>query len=125
MSTSKPPSTERRGIEVADFEDLKLRLREFAEFRNWQKLHDPKNLAMAIASEAGELLAELRWLNTDESAPSNLSIEQVAAIADEMADVLIFLVRMADVMNVDLVDAALAKTQRNKARFPASRQGAK
>ena len=92
-------------------------LRKFAEERNWPQFHDPKNLAMAIASEAGELLAELRWLSSEESTPEALSADQREAIRLEMADVLIFLVRMADVLDVDMVKAVGDKIAINELRF--------
>ncbi len=106
--------------ERPSFDELVERVRAFAEVRGWGPFHDAKNLAMAIASEAGELLAELRWLTPEESAPASLSPERLEAIAMEMADVAIFLIRMADVLHVDLLAAATEKLDRNEVRFPAS-----
>ena len=100
-------------------EELRAELRVFAEARDWLMFHDPKNLAMAIASEAGELLAEFRWLSPAEADPAALSQERLAAVRSEMADVLIFLIRMADVLNVDLVEAVRSKSRINEERFPA------
>lgn len=104
---------------MGDIEDLRIELRKFAEDRNWLQFHDPKNLAMAVASEAGELLAELRWLTNEESQPSRLSSKQLDDIRYEMADVLIFLIRMGDVLEIDLCQAVLDKLQINSKRFPA------
>ncbi len=97
-------------------EDLTLALRQFAADRQWEPFHTPKNLAMAIAGEAGELLAELQWLTPAESA--SLTPDQRKAVAAEMADVLIYLCRLADVLGIDLLDAAHAKVAVNAERFP-------
>ncbi|ADD44110.1 MazG nucleotide pyrophosphohydrolase [Stackebrandtia nassauensis DSM 44728] len=98
-------------------EDLAARLRDFAAERDWEQFHTPKNLAMALAGEAGELVAELQWLTPEES--QHLSGEAKAKVADEMADVLHYLVRLADVMEVDLLAASASKIERNARRYPA------
>lgn len=90
-------------------------LREFAAEREWGRFHTPKNLAMALAGEAGELLAELQWLTPEESA--SLGAEELNAVGAEMADVLIYLCRLADVLGVDLLDAAHAKVAANAQRY--------
>ena len=90
-------------------------LREFATEREWGRFHTPKNLAMALAGEAGELLAELQWLTPEESA--SLGSEELNAVGAEMADVLIYLCRLADVLGVDLLDAAHAKVAANAQRY--------
>ena len=102
---------------MGDLEHMRVNLRAFAEARDWPQFHDPKNLAMAVASEAGELLAELRWLSSSESTPEALSAEQREAIRLEMADILIFLVRMADVLEVDLAAAVADTMEINEDRF--------
>lgn len=76
-------------------------LREFAAERDWQQFHTPKNLAMGLAGEAGELLAEFQRLTPEQSA--GLTAEQRRAVADEMADVLIYLCRLGDVTGIDLL----------------------
>ncbi len=96
-------------------EDLTLALREFAAEREWERFHTPKNLAMAVAGEAGELLAELQWLTPEESA--SLTPDQLNAVGAEMADVLIYLCRLADVLGVDLLDLAQAKVTANGERY--------
>ena len=96
-------------------DDLKHALRSFAEERNWFEYHTPKNLAMAVAGEAGELAAEFQWLTAEESA--NLTDEQRKAVSSELADVLIYLVRLADELEVDLLEVAYAKNETNKKRF--------
>ena len=100
------------------FDELVVRTRDFAEVRGWLGYHDPKNLAMAVASEAGELLAEFRWLTSEEARAQQLSPVQLDAVSMEMADVLIFLVRLADVLGLDLVELANEKLDRNEIRFP-------
>lgn len=96
---------------------LTQRLREFAAIREWQPFHSPKNLAMAVAGETGELVAEFQWLTEAESrAPG---AERLLRIRDEAADVFIYLLRLADGLGFDLVEAANAKMDRNEVRYPA------
>lgn len=94
-------------------EDLVTAVRQFAVDRDWEQFHTPKNLAMAIAGEAGELAAELQWLAADES----LSEPKRAAVAAEMADVLIYLCRMADVLDLDLLAVAREKLRADALRY--------
>jgi NTP pyrophosphatase (non-canonical NTP hydrolase) len=100
-----------------EFEVLKAEIKAFAIVRDWEKFHTPKNLAMAIAGEAGELAAEFQWLTTDESALSSLTSDQLEAISLEVADVQIYLLRLADVLNIDVPDAVRRKIQINEKRF--------
>jgi NTP pyrophosphatase (non-canonical NTP hydrolase) len=93
---------------------LSDRLREFAAARDWEKFHTPKNLASALSVEA----SEFQWLTPEESSAVMADDKNRAAVLDELADVLIYLVRMADVLDVDLVVAANAKVSRNETRFP-------
>jgi len=99
-------------------DELVAETREFARHRDWFQHHTPKNLAMAIASEAGELAAEFRWLTIEESSRAQLTPEQFDAIRLEMADVQIFLLRLSDVLEVDLAAAVREKLRLNEARFP-------
>ena len=100
-----------------DFEVLTQLLREFAEERDWEKFHTPKNLAMALAGEAGELVAEFQWLTASESERSGLSPEQLAAVAMEIADVQIYLLRLADVLGLNIPTAVRQKIKINQTRF--------
>ncbi len=104
--------------DVSDYDLLVSRIRTFAQDRKWGEFHTPKNLAMAVASEAGELLAEFRWLTSDQSAIGALNSERLQSISSEMADVLIFLVRLADELGVDLRVAANEELDLNETRFP-------
>jgi len=102
---------------MTGLEDLARRLRGFASARDWEQFHTPKNLAMALAGEVGELLEVFQWLTPQQSA-AVLSGERAHDVEDELADVLIYLVRLADVLGVDLLAAADAKVERNEHRFP-------
>ncbi len=99
---------------------LRLELREFARERDWEQFHNPKNLAMALAGEVGELLEIFQWL-TPEQAAQVMDSDRAEDVADELADVFIYLARLADVVGVDLTTAAAAKLDRNERRFPAGR----
>jgi NTP pyrophosphatase (non-canonical NTP hydrolase) len=97
--------------------DLVRQLRAFAAARDWERHHTPKNLLLALSGEVGELCAELQWLPAD-LAPANWDPELRRRVTDEVADVLIYLVRFADVCGIDPVAAAEQKIERNAARFP-------
>jgi len=92
-------------------------IREFANERNWHKFHTPKNLSMALAGEAGELLAEFQWLTPEQSFKESLSEEQRKAIELEIADVQIYLLRLVDVLGIDLPTVVREKIQINSTRF--------
>jgi NTP pyrophosphatase (non-canonical NTP hydrolase) len=97
-------------------DDLTRRLRDFAAEREWDRFHTPKNLAMALTGEAGELAAEFQWLTTEESlAPEAARLERVR---QEAADVLLYLARLADKLGFDLIEAAQAKMALNAQRYP-------
>jgi len=91
-------------------------LRRFAAEREWERFHTPKNLAMALSGEAGELIEHFQWLSAEQSA--SLPAPEREAVALEMADVLLYLVRMADVLGIDLADAARRKMAINARRYP-------
>jgi dCTP diphosphatase len=98
--------------------DLQARLRTFAHDRDWDQFHTPKNLAMALAGEVGELLEVFQWM-TPEQAAAVMDGDRAGDVEDELADILIYLVRLADVLGVDLAAAAAAKLDRNEHRYPA------
>ena len=95
---------------------LKRQLRVFAKERDWDQFHSPKNLAMALAVEAGELLEPFQWLTEEES--RTLDSKGLAAVREELADVLLYLVRLADKVNVDLAATAADKMTRNAEKYP-------
>jgi NTP pyrophosphatase (non-canonical NTP hydrolase) len=102
---------------MKQIEDLKSEIRAFAKNRDWEKFHTPKNLAMAVAGEAGELVAEFQWLTAKESERSELSSEKLSDIELEIADVAIYLLRLTDVLNVDLAAVIRKKLAINESRF--------
>lgn len=94
-------------------------LHEFAEARDWRQFHSPKNLAMALAGECGEVLEHFQWLTEAQSA--GLDEARLREVGHELADVLIYAVRMADILGIDLLQAAYDKMELNDARYPAAR----
>ena len=99
-------------------EDLVRDLRAFAAARDWGQYHDPKNLAMLVASEAGELVAEYRWVRGDQADAHSREPEARARVAAEVADVGIGLLLLCDRIGLDLVEAMQAKLARNAERYP-------
>ncbi len=93
--------------------------RQFAEERDWDQFHTPRNLASALCVEAAELLEPFQWLGKGEAA--ELDEAKQTAVRHEMADVLVYLVRLADKMEVDLFDAVLEKMALNRAKYPADK----
>jgi len=112
--TSRPPPEPARSLD-----DLRDRLRAFAAARDWDQFHSPKNLSMALIAEAAELVEHFQWLTEKESGA--LPPEKMPAVADELADVLLYLVRIADKLGIDLLAAAAAKLHRNEIKYPAQR----
>jgi NTP pyrophosphatase (non-canonical NTP hydrolase) len=102
---------------VDRLEEFRREVRAFTEARDWQQFHTPKNLAMALAGEVGELLAEFQWLTPDESARVMSDADAGARVAAEIGDVMIYLSRLADVLGVDLVDAARSKLADSAKRY--------
>lgn len=98
---------------------LRDALRQFAAERDWDQFHSPKNLASALAVEAAELLERFQWLTEDES--RNLSPADLARVREELADVLNYLVRLADKLDVDLLEAARDKIGKNALKYPAEK----
>jgi len=98
---------------------LARRLRDFAAERDWDQFHSPKNLAMALVGEAGELAAEFQWMTEAQSQAPDPA--QLARIRSEAADVLNYLVRLSDKLGIDLIAAANAKMEENARRYPAEK----
>lgn len=97
-------------------DDLIRELSAFAGERDWDQFHSPKNLAMALASEAGEILEIFRWLTADES--RSLPEDELAKAKDEIGDVLIFLARLADSLGIAPLEAAFDKLEKSKGKYP-------
>ena len=100
-------------------EELTRRLRGFAAERGWDRIDTPKNLAIAVMVEAAELLEHFQWLREEESA--RLSADKLREVELEMADVFIFLLRLADTLGIDLMVAADRKIEINAAKYPADK----
>jgi dCTP diphosphatase len=105
-------------VSTDPIEDLQRRIREFAQERDWEQFHTPKNLSMALSGEVGELVEIFQWL-TPEEAAAVMESARAGDVEDELADVLIYLVRLADVLGVDLLAASSEKLARNERRYPA------
>ena len=99
-------------------DDLTASLRRFVAARDWQQFHDPKNLAMLVASEAGELVAEYRWVPGDVADVHSREPEARARIADEIADVAIAVLLLSDRIGLDLARAIKDKLAKNALRYP-------
>ena len=100
-------------------DDLNAQLLAFARERDWEQFHSPKNLSMALAGETGELLEHFQWLSEDAS--RKLSTGKKDEVALELADILIYLIRLGERLDIDLVEAAYRKLAINKARYPKDR----
>ena len=97
-------------------ERLRDRLRDFAEARDWNQFHSPKNLAIALSVEAAELLEHFQWMSDKDSL--TMPPDKLGKIDEEMADVLLYLIRLADTLNVDLIQAADKKIDTNARKYP-------
>ena len=100
-------------------EDLKHELRKFAEARDWDQFHSPKNLAMALSVEASEIVETFQWLTEEES--YNLTGDRLENIKNEIGDVLIYLVRLSDKLGIDPLAAANEKNTINKKKYPSQK----
>ena len=98
---------------------LILKLREFARERDWGQFHSPKNLASALIVEAAELLEHFQWLTEQQS--RNLGPEKLSEIKDEIGDILIYLIRLADELGIDPMEAASDKLEKNAEKYPADK----
>lgn len=104
---------------TSDLQSLTQSLRDFAEARDWEQFHSPKNLASALAVEAAELLEHFQWLTEAQS--RDLPAARKAEVAAEAADVLLYLLQLCDKLGVDLVQAARQKLVRNAEKYPVER----
>ena len=109
--------------ETDSLQILRARLRAFVAERDWDQFHNPKNLVMALVAEAGELAEHFQWLTLEESA--NLPPETRAEVELEIADVLLFLLRLCDKLDVDPLAAGLKKLELNAAKYPVEKSRGK
>lgn len=101
-----------------NLEEIRRRLAEFAGERNWDQFHTPKNLSMALSAEAAELLEIFQWLTDEQSKQIVKNDKEMALITQEIADVFIYLVRLADKLGVDIEKAVLDKIDQNEKKYP-------
>ncbi len=102
---------------ASETDSLIQKLRCFAKDRDWEKFHSPKNLAMAVSVEAAELLEHFQWLTEQQS--YQLTQDKKQDVAYEMADILLYLLRLADQLEINLIDSAHAKMSLNDNKYPA------
>ncbi|MDD2770194.1 MAG: nucleotide pyrophosphohydrolase [Methylococcus sp.] len=101
-----------------DLAEIQQQLREFAAERHWEPFHTPKNLVMALAVESAELMEHFQWLTPDESLNLDGDAELKQAVTEEVADVAIYLIRLADRLGIGLETAIRDKMQRNAEKYP-------
>jgi dCTP diphosphatase len=107
-----------RSERLVNVENLSASLQRFADDRDWQQFHSPKNLLMALTGEVGELCEIFQWMSEDDSVGAAKRPETAQAVKDELADVLLYLVRLASVLGVDLNEAATKKLALNGQKYP-------
>ena len=100
-----------------EIQHLAAEIKKFADARDWEQFHTPKNLSMAVAGEAGELVAEFQWLTAEQSMRSNMSPDKIKDVELEIADVAIYLIRLADVLGIDVAEVVRKKLAINESRF--------
>lgn len=99
--------------------DLKHRIRDFAEAREWDQFHSPKNLSMALSAEVAEIIEHFQWLTEEQS--KNLPQDKLAKVETELADTFIYLIRLADKLDIDLLKAAESKISINEQKYPVNK----
>lgn len=99
--------------------ELRQLIRRFVDERDWQQFHTPKNLSMSLAIEAAELMEHFQWLDAAESRAIAGDPEKLAAVGEEVADVLCYLLALANALELDLADAVRDKLLKNAAKYPA------
>ena len=103
-------------INMNELEEVKIRLREFAAERDWDQYHSPKNLAMALIVEAAELVEHFQWLKEEDS--TALAPSKLEEVRQELADIQIYLIRLADKLDIDLMSATDEKIKLNEQKYP-------
>jgi len=118
LDLGKQATSQLRYKSLMSIDELQGKLRDFTSQRDWERFHTPKNLVMALAGEAGELTAVFQWLSPEESADAMADPSRAERVRDEIADVLAYLLRLADVLGVDLEAALAAKMIKNARKYP-------
>jgi len=101
---------------MSELEKIRLRLRQFAEDRDWDQFHSPKNLSMALSVEVAEIVEHFQWLTEKQS--KHLPKDKLDEVEAELADTFIYLVRLADKLGIDLIVAAQNKIEVNEQKYP-------
>jgi len=101
-----------------NIDKIKDDIRKFIEERDWEQFHSPKNLAMALSGEIGELSEIFQWLTEDQSKKENISDEDLEKVREEVADILLYIIRLSDKLDIDLEQAVLDKLIINKQKYP-------
>lgn len=104
---------------MSEIDNIRIKLKQFAQVRDWAQFHSPKNLSMALSAEVGELLEVFQWLTEEQS--RNLTEDQHKAAEEEVADVFLYLLRLASELNIDLLEAAKKKMLINEQKYPAAK----
>lgn len=104
-----------------DLEELSKKISNFCVERDWEQYHNPKNLSMALAVEASELMEIFQWLTIAQSQKESLSPKQLRAVEEEIADVMIYAIRMSQVLGVELLSAIADKLKKNEVKYPVAK----
>lgn len=107
--------------DILDVNHLKKLQQEFSHVRDWEKFHSPKNLVMALAGESGELLELYQWLTEDESRNAHQNASLKEKTSEELADIILYLIRIADLLEINLNEAVSNKLVSNNIKYPAKR----
>ena len=100
---------------------LRMKVKKFVENRGWETYHNPKNLAASICIEAAELLEVFQWVSLDEAASWNNDPSKLERVKEELADIIIYCLSMANTMDINVTQAVLTKLEKNQARYPAKK----
>lgn len=112
-------SNEKRNDEKTTVADLRKAMNDFVIERNWSKFHTPKNLAGSVSIEASELLELFQWMTTDEAKDRAMNDDEFRTkISDEMADVLLYLLSLANALHIDVASSTFKKIEKNKIKYP-------
>lgn len=102
-----------------DIDEIRAKLAQFAKDRDWDQFHSPKNLSMALSVEVSELMEHFQWLTEQQS--KDLNNEAIEAISQEIADVQIYLLMLAEKLNINIFDSVVDKIKKNEAKYPADK----
>tara|TARA_Y100000385_G_scaffold286921_1_gene349983 strand:+ start:511 stop:867 length:357 start_codon:yes stop_codon:yes gene_type:complete len=108
-----------------NFEKLKFLSRKFTKERDWEKFHSPKNLIMALFKEIGELGEIFQWKKEELSFKKDLTAEEIENTKDELSDILIYLIRISDVLDIDIISSSFQKIKKNSLKYPVEKSKGK